>query len=650
MDKKILRFILIIFAVNIIFSVDTFSQIINKTNILILASYSTDNEWEKLIIKGIENNLDDKYKIKIEYLDSKTAMGDFYLDTFKNLLEAKYADDNISTIITIDDEAFNLVRTNYFDKNYFLYQKPIIFVGVNSQVNLSEEESNYITGIFELQENKESIQVMLNTDSSIDTINVILDKSIYSQVNKENIIINSNYFFEDIKFNLIQNTYIKEVQNGIKNYDSENSVFYIMGTYLDEEGNELSEKETLDIIKKISRRPIFSKVLTYVEEGCVGGIVNDGERLGSVTAQVLPHILEEKDTNIIIPSHETINTPIFNFKAIREYNINPTKLPENSIYLNRGKFDLLISEPAEFAVKSITLTSLFAILVIIVLYIIDKKKLAKHNMLLFESEERNKIKTEYLITVSHELRTPLNIIMNSAKLLTIKIDNDDIEGKFFKEKLQFIIKSSNRLLRYVNNLIDANKFQLGYNDISLMNENIISIVEETTLAVIDYAHKYNMEVIFDTDSEEVILAIDKNKIEKVILNLLSNAIKFGKEGGKIMVVISNDENAVTIKVADNGIGIPEEVQPFVFDKFKRVESVSELSVSNEGSGLGLYIAKKIIEAHQGTISVTSKENIGTTFTIVIPKKTLKNNISNNSISTDNLDRMSQLEMSDLDKK
>ena len=186
MDKKILRFILIIFAVNIIFSVDTFSQIINKTNILILASYSTDNEWEKLIIKGIENNLDDKYKIKIEYLDSKTAMGDFYLDTFKNLLEAKYADDNISAIITIDDEAFNLVRTNYFDKNYFLYQKPIIFVGVNSQVNLSEEESNYITGIFELQENKESIQVMLNTDSSIDTINVILDKSIYSQVNKEN--------------------------------------------------------------------------------------------------------------------------------------------------------------------------------------------------------------------------------------------------------------------------------------------------------------------------------------------------------------------------------------------------------------------------------------------------------------------------------
>ena len=650
MDKKILRFILIIFAVNIIFSVDTFSQIINKTNILILASYSTDNEWEKLIIKGIENNLDDKYKIKIEYLDSKTAMGDFYLDTFKNLLEAKYADDNISAIITIDDEAFNLVRTNYFDKNYFLYQKPIIFVGVNSQVNLSEEESNYITGIFELQENKESIQVMLNTDSSIDTINVILDKSIYSQVNKENIIINSNYFFEDIKFNLIQNTYIKEVQNGIKNYDSENSVFYIMGTYLDEEGNELSEKETLDIIKKISRRPIFSKVLTYVEEGCVGGIVNDGERLGSVTAQVLPHILEEKDTNIIIPSHETINIPIFNFKAIREYNINPTKLPENSIYLNKGKFDLLISEPAEFAVKSITLTSLFAILVIIVLYIIDKKKLAKHNMLLFESEERNKIKTEYLITVSHELRTPLNIIMNSAKLLTIKIDNDDIEGKFFKEKLQFIIKSSNRLLRYVNNLIDANKFQLGYNDISLMNENIISIVEETTLAVIDYAQKYNMEVIFDTDSEEVILAIDKNKIEKVILNLLSNAIKFGKEGGKIMVVISNDENAVTIKVADNGIGIPEEVQPFVFDKFKRVESVSELSVSNEGSGLGLYIAKKIIEAHQGTISVTSKENIGTTFTIVIPKKTLKNNISNNSISTDNLDRMSQLEMSDLDKK
>ena len=102
------------------------------------------------------------------------------------------------------------------------------------------------------------------------------------------------------------------------------------------------------------------------------------------------------------------------------------------------------------------------------------------------------------------------------------------------------MKNSNRLRRYINNLIDVSKLEMGYMDANFTNENIVEVVEDITLTIVDLAKEYHLNVIFDTEEEEIITAIDKLKIERVILNLLSNAIKFTNDGGNIMVLVKRE--------------------------------------------------------------------------------------------------------------
>ena len=145
--------------------------------------------------------------------------------------------------------------------------------------------------------------------------------------------------------------------------------------------------------------------------------------------------------------------------------------------------------------------------------------------------EREKIKTDFIVTISHELRTPLNIIINATNLLMIKLEKEELNKFFFSEKLNYIMKNANRLRRYINNLIDVSKLEMGYMDANFTNENIVEVIEDITLTIVDLAKTYNLNVIFDTEEEEIITAIDKGKIERIILNLLSNAIKFTNDGG-----------------------------------------------------------------------------------------------------------------------
>ena len=222
------------------------------------------------------------------------------------------------------------------------------------------------------------------------------------------------------------------------------------------------------------------------------------------------------------------------------------------------------------------------------------------------------------------------------------------DKKIFYEKLQFIMKNSYRLIRYVNNIIDSSKLEIGYMDIKFENSNIVYLVEEVVLSIVDIAKDKNIEIIFNTEEEEIITAIDEEKIVRVILILLSNSIKFSKEKGDICVEMRREDEEVVIKVTDNGIGINEDMKEKIFDKFKRVQSVSNLNVDHEGSGLGLYIAKGFIELHTGSISVVSEVEKGSTFIITIPIVIIKNDLHNiKHMDEDELNRIIKIELSDL---
>ncbi|MCR8743809.1 ATP-binding protein [Romboutsia lituseburensis] len=231
------------------------------------------------------------------------------------------------------------------------------------------------------------------------------------------------------------------------------------------------------------------------------------------------------------------------------------------------------------------------------------------------------IKNEFFANMSHEFKTPLNIILGTMQLLTKNYSNNNIvcNNNFDLEKyLKLIKQNSYRLLRLVNNLIDMTRIDNGYYEVRLGNHDIVKIVEDITLSVAQYIEGNGINLIFDTNYEEYIVACDPEKIERILLNLLSNSIKYTKQGGYIHVNLNIDKHNINISVKDNGEGIVEEKLPIIFNRF--VQGNHILARPCEGSGIGLSLVKSLVEMHDGNIDVKSKVGLGTEFQFHIPNK------------------------------
>ncbi len=252
-----------------------------------------------------------------------------------------------------------------------------------------------------------------------------------------------------------------------------------------------------------------------------------------------------------------------------------------------------------------------------------QKDVEKNIELLNESREYNKLITDFLANISHELKTPLNVIFTAVQILDLyKKDAESYDKK--EQYIKVIKQNCYRLMRLINNLLDTTKLDSGYLKLNLVNCNIVNLVEEITLSVVYYAESKNINIIFDTDVEEKIMAVDPDKIERIVLNLLSNAIKFTGGGGNIYVTVKDFEDNIIISVKDTGIGIPEDKIENIFDRFVQVDKT--LRRNKEGSGIGLYLVKSFVNMHEGTINIQSEIGKGSEFIINIPIKLVKEDL------------------------
>ena len=260
------------------------------------------------------------------------------------------------------------------------------------------------------------------------------------------------------------------------------------------------------------------------------------------------------------------------------------------------------------------------------------------------------MKSEFFANISHEFKTPLNII-----LATMQIINKNIEEKsiihtnevHLNRYMNSIKQNCYRLLRLVNNIIDISKIENGYYNIDLGNYNIVSIVEDMTMSVIEYAKEKGINLIFDTEIEEEIIACDPEKIERIILNLLSNAIKYTEKNGTINVNIYIKDDNINISIADNGIGIPNEKLKSIFERYTQIDN--KLTRKYNGSGIGLSLVKSLVELQGGKISVESKVNEGSKFTLKFPIIKVKNesNIKKSSNLVNSRVEKCNIEFSDI---
>lgn len=230
----------------------------------------------------------------------------------------------------------------------------------------------------------------------------------------------------------------------------------------------------------------------------------------------------------------------------------------------------------------------------------------------------NQAKSEFLSSMSHEIRTPLNAIVGLASQIN---ENKDCPSSM-KEDLNDILVSSNTLLEIVGNIIDINKIETS--KLVIVNVPYSLRTEINTIIKINKLKLENKDITLNINIEDGVpdnLIGDKNHLKQILNNLLTNAIKYTNNGSISIDISSTNDNNIanlTIKVSDTGIGIRKENLEKLFTKFERLDT--EINSNIEGTGLGLVITKKLVELMNGTIEVSSKYNVGSTFLVKLPQK------------------------------
>tara|TARA_B100000809_G_scaffold266930_1_gene333190 strand:- start:34082 stop:38119 length:4038 start_codon:yes stop_codon:yes gene_type:complete len=248
-----------------------------------------------------------------------------------------------------------------------------------------------------------------------------------------------------------------------------------------------------------------------------------------------------------------------------------------------------------------------------------------------KSDELISSKTRFFTNISHELKTPLTLILSPTERL-LKEEND--ERKI--ATLEIIKRNTERLIRLVNQVLDLRKIESGNEKLTIERYDLIRFSKKIVSLFEEEAAYRNIKLNFSSEVEILDMNFDMTKVEKVIFNLISNAFKFTQDYGhiklKITIVKKKSKTYVCITVKDNGIGISEENQKLIFDRFTNIKTTN--FTSQEGTGIGLSLVQDYVDLHKGFIKLKSKEEKGSSFSIHLPIA-MPSDMKNEDISGEN---------------
>lgn len=228
-----------------------------------------------------------------------------------------------------------------------------------------------------------------------------------------------------------------------------------------------------------------------------------------------------------------------------------------------------------------------------------------------ESRELDRLKNEFIAITSHELRTPLGLILGHSTFLK------ELIGDEYSEQLDAIIRNASRLKEIIESLTSVKNYQSGGALVRSRRVSVARIIQDVSISFHDMARKKGIALkTMVPPGQDLWVDIDGGKIAIVLSNLLKNAITFTNEGGEVSIRAEQQPDFVEVSVKDNGVGIPSRDLSHVFDRFYQVES--HLTRRHGGMGLGLSVAKVMVEMHGGRIWVESREGFGSTFTFLLP--------------------------------
>jgi signal transduction histidine kinase len=246
-----------------------------------------------------------------------------------------------------------------------------------------------------------------------------------------------------------------------------------------------------------------------------------------------------------------------------------------------------------------------------------------------QAEYANRAKSEFLANMSHELRTPLNAIIGFSEVIRDEILGP-LRDRTYHEYVRDIHSSGQHLLSIINDVLDMSKIEAG--KLELASDRVIAqlVVADTARMVSEEARERNLQVTIKAPVEDIVLSADERAIKQIVLNLMSNAVKFSKENGAVEVRVALDQaGGLLLEFEDNGIGMTEDDLDRVMQPFAQANG--GIARSHGGTGLGLPITKGLVEAHGGTLSISSSPGIGTLVSVRMPIVSPQSDVDQNPV-------------------
>ncbi len=232
------------------------------------------------------------------------------------------------------------------------------------------------------------------------------------------------------------------------------------------------------------------------------------------------------------------------------------------------------------------------------------------------NKEGKQIRFQFLSVLSHELKSPINAIEGYLRIMQERQVGNNIED--YDVMLNRSMERIKGMRTLIMDMLDLTKLETDKKAKDVKKIDIVDIVRISKDTMSPMAIQKNVKIFIDSNPEQIFLLAEPEKIEIIFNNLISNAVKYNKDNGEVHCILKEEEKTIKISVSDNGIGMSEEDIPKLFQEFVRLKNEKTKAIS--GSGLGLSITKKIVEeVYNGSITVTSVPDKGTTFTIELPK-------------------------------
>lgn len=491
-------------------------------------------------------------------------------------------------------------------------------------------------------------------DLKIENVIGIKDKDIF--LNNTNITIDSDDFFYDELYKYIEKKV--SVEGNVKwieaytwpLYESSEKEGWIAGVATDITEEKLIDDFLCDIIcKSITDNDIdnFLENLTYYDETLYQGeagkdkcrklayIFIKNELLGNIKAEFDKRVISEKYMNLLLDVAA-------DFYGVLDVDYEKKEFKIKQMYIDRAKDKELLDiirnlgynehdgervcevngHPIKSNLSHIKDKNNEDRFIEFRWYIVNRgqvivtandktieKQLSDYNKELQKHIGLEKMKSEFFANLSHEFKTPINIITTACQLIkSIGING----GNVFEKYVSIMKQNSYRLSKLINNLIDTRRIDNGYYSLEKGNYNIVAIINKLADSMEEYLLSKKRKFIFESACDEIVVSCDPEMIERIMMNLISNAVKYTNEGNTIKISIKNDNKCVFITVSNNGEKLEKESIDIIFDRFVRADNI--LTRRCEGSGIGLYIVKSLVELHGGNIWVDVDEQDITKFT------------------------------------